>query len=162
MKHLTPFKIFGQSRNPVGIFENLSPIGKMLLGLAWKEDNQHNKLLMNELISTWPGAINDTDSGGNTPLIIAVLSGKPNMTYFLIKSGADLTIRNNNGKNFIEELTDFKREIRDLFKQYDMQRLILSKEPTLYKSFVKKNIPIHPDIEKKFGFAKSAGDLNLI
>jgi hypothetical protein len=158
MKHLTPYKLF----------ENRSLVGERLLALTVHMfDNENGINEIAELLRLYPEVINYTDAEGNTPLILSAAFGKFNMTYFLIENGADLTIRNMNGKNFIDRLPikdvdGTKSKIRDWFEQQFVQRPILTKDPSLYNSFVKNGIAIHPNIEREFGFAKAAGDLNLL
>jgi ankyrin repeat protein len=80
----------------------------------------------------------------------------------LIKAGADMTIRNSHDENFIESIRRDNEELYKWFHSEKAQRMILSREPSLIKSFKKVNIEIHPKIKKEFLHITNAIDLNLL
>lgn len=52
---------------------------------------------LERLIAADPSQLNEKGSGGQTPLMNAVLSGKTKSVEFLLKAGADVTIPEQDG-----------------------------------------------------------------
>lgn len=151
MKHLTKY-------NDYKLFER-TKIDEILLQLVYI-DGPRAIDQMTELIDDWKININGTDNFGQSALMLSASAGKVDKVRFLITKGAKLTIKNKAGEDFIALST--KKDIREFLKSSDAQRLILSKEPTLYNSFISCKIPLRADIKKEFAFAKSGLDLNLL
>jgi ankyrin repeat protein len=93
-----------------------------------------------------------------TALMVASKLGVYEIVELLIYSGADLTLKDDDGCNFIDLANTIKGDLR----KYSIQRFILAKEPTLYKSFIKNNIKISSKTEKEFPHLKCVNGLNLI
>jgi ankyrin repeat protein len=134
-------------------------INDRLIRFVFEDDDQETINSIRLLLKDYDADINYTDNYGTTALMFAAAGGKINITRFLIENGADMLMKNKGGQNFITRINNLR--MKDMFEQSDIQRLILSKEPSLYNSFKQNDIKIQPDIEKEFGFAGFVGDMNL-
>ena len=89
--------------------------------------------------------VNFQDNTGWTPLLWSVgtfYSGSEIPKYF-IKNGADITI-----KSIHNDICLSHR--KDIWSNYEMQKLILSKNPRWIGEFSKHNIPLHKWIKEEY------------
>jgi ankyrin repeat protein len=107
--------------------------------------------------------LNIQNKHGHTALIIASANNRVKNVIELIKAGADMTIKDFSGLDFINRLFDRRVvEVQKWLGSYEAQKLILSKEPSLLTSFKESKIKIHPVIQKEFKYLFSADDLGLL
>ena len=75
----------------------------LLLGPAWGNNGLHEAIHkndmaeLNELLTEGEEDINERGNGGQTPLMMATLSGVPAAVRLLLKAGADVTIGEKDG-----------------------------------------------------------------
>ena len=80
---------------------------------------------------------------GYTPLILASFRNKKDIVKYLIKHGDNLKMKNINGHTCLH----FSGS---MWKSYEMQKLILSKNLSWYSELTRNNIPIHPKIKEEY------------
>jgi ankyrin repeat protein len=100
------------------------------------------------------------DSAG-WPAIFAA-SNEKGLTIF-IKYGKNIAINKRYNINYERNIIDsFSNILGGWLKTEEAQDMIITKEPSLISSFKRNDIPIHPEIQKKFPHLLSGSDLNLL
>jgi ankyrin repeat protein len=105
----------------------------------------------------------DVDIQDNQGWTALMFSNSPEKIELLINAGADMTIKNKFGSDFIDIIIKTiipKNKI--WLGSEEAQDMILSKEPSMIKSFKRNKIEIQPNIQKKYPHLLSGTDLNLL
>lgn len=104
--------------------------------------------------------INIRMKDGDTPLIYAARTEQIHVVMELIKCGADMLLTNDYGQTFLDVIHRTTAKI--YLTSYWRQKMILSKAPSLIKTFIDRNIKINEKIRKEFPELFTAIDLNLL
>lgn len=129
----------------------------------------HNNLKLVKLFLEYGADINIQAKRGNTALMVLNNNKETPETLqiakYLIEHGADMTILNDDKENFITVCNPIIHtllyDVPEYLKDYDMQKLILSKEPSLYKSFKDIKVQVDHRILEEMPHLRTGNDLNL-
>lgn len=83
-------------------FRNLTPLQNLMTRYAFKKSDQQNRINMAKILLDAGANINEQNIAGHTPLSRAVIVYDPLLVSFFLQSGADVNIKDKNGKTALD------------------------------------------------------------